>query len=199
MVNWMLTSFAPPFSLALPCLSHFSFQLTASWVAFTDEERLVGDAAKNQAPSNPSNTIFDAKRLIGRNWDDKTVQQDIKHFPYKVVNKNNKPMIQVKVKGDNKVFAPEEISAMVLGKMKEVAEAYLGKKVTHAVVTVPAYFNDAQRQATKDVSCFAVSPMSSNTRVLIPMSRSSLGRHHCGSHRCPYHQRAHRCCYRLRS
>lgn len=124
---------------------------TASWVAFTDEERLVGEAAKNQAPSNPYNTVFDAKRLIGRNFDDKAIQADIKHFPYKVVNKNNKPMIQVKVKGDNKVFAPEEISAMVLGKMKEVAESYLGKKVTHAVVTVPAYFNDAQRQATKDV------------------------------------------------
>lgn len=124
----------------------------ASWVAFTDEERLVGDAAKNQAPANPFNTVYDAKRLIGRNFDDKNVQQDIKHFPYRVVNKNNKPMIQVSVKGDNKVFAPEEISAMVLGKMKEVAEAYLGKKVTHAVVTVPAYFNDAQRQATKDVS-----------------------------------------------
>ncbi|KAI9024742.1 78 kDa glucose-regulated protein precursor [Hyaloraphidium curvatum] len=130
-------------------------RITPSWVAFTDEERLVGDAAKNQAPANPFNTVFDAKRLIGRNFDDKAVQQDIKHFPYKVVNKNNKPMIQVQVKGENKVFAPEEISAMVLGKMKEVAEAYLGKKVTHAVVTVPAYFNDAQRQATKDAGTIA--------------------------------------------
>ncbi|KXS14374.1 hsp70-like protein [Gonapodya prolifera JEL478] len=130
-------------------------RITPSWVAFTDEERLVGDAAKNQAPANPTNTIFDAKRLIGRNFDDKTVQQDLKHFPFKVVSKGNKPLITVKVKGEDKTFAPEEVSAMVLQKMKEIAESYLGKKVTHAVVTVPAYFTDAQRQATRDAGTIA--------------------------------------------
>ncbi|KAJ6256212.1 Endoplasmic reticulum chaperone [Drechslerella dactyloides] len=125
-------------------------RITPSWVAFTDEERLVGDAAKNQAAANPKRTIFDVKRLIGRKFNDPDVQKDIKHFPFDVVNKDGKPAIKVKVTGEERTFTPEEISAMVLGKMKEIAEAYLGKKVTHAVVTVPAYFNDAQRQATKD-------------------------------------------------
>ncbi|CAG8582626.1 12530_t:CDS:2, partial [Racocetra persica] len=130
-------------------------RITPSYVAFTDEERLVGDAAKNQAANNPTNTIFDAKRLIGRRFSDKEVQTDMKHFPFKVVDKDGKPAIQVQVKGEEKTFTPEEISAMVLGKMKEIAESYLGKKVTHAVVTVPAYFNDAQRQATKDAGTIA--------------------------------------------
>ncbi|CAI2170550.1 7047_t:CDS:2 [Funneliformis geosporum] len=130
-------------------------RITPSYVAFTDDERLVGDAAKNQFANNPQNTIFDAKRLIGRRFSDKEVQQDIKHFPFKVIDKDGKPAIQVTVKGEEKVFTPEEISAMVLGKMKEIAESYLGKKVTHAVVTVPAYFNDAQRQATKDAGTIA--------------------------------------------
>ena len=131
-------------------------RITPSVVAFTESgERLIGDAAKNQLTSNPEHTIFDVKRLIGREFDDPTVQHDIKFLPYKVINKNNKPYIKVKVSGEEKVFAPEEISAMVLGKMKEVAEAYLNKKVTHAVVTVPAYFNDAQRQATKDAGAIA--------------------------------------------
>ncbi|KAJ3139759.1 ATPase with role in protein import into the ER [Irineochytrium annulatum] len=130
-------------------------RITPSYVAFTDEERLVGDAAKNQAPMNPTNTIFDAKRLIGRRFDDQDVQNDMKHFPFKVVPKAGKPMIQIQVKGESKTFSPEEVSAMVLQKMKEVAEAYLGQKVTHAVVTVPAYFNDAQRQATKDAGTIA--------------------------------------------
>ncbi|KAI8808955.1 heat shock protein 70 family [Cladochytrium replicatum] len=130
-------------------------RITPSYVAFTDEERLVGDAAKNQAPLNPHNTIFDAKRLIGRRFNDKDVQNDMKNFPFIVISKDGKPMVQVKVKGAEKVFAPEEVSAMVLGKMKEIAEAYLGTKVTHAVVTVPAYFNDAQRQATKDAGAIA--------------------------------------------
>uniref|UniRef100_A0AAU0MUW0 Heat shock protein family A member 5 variant X1 n=1 Tax=Urechis unicinctus TaxID=6432 RepID=A0AAU0MUW0_UREUN len=126
-------------------------RITPSYVAFTPEgERLIGDAAKNQLTSNPENTIFDIKRLIGRRFDESTVQKDIKFFPFTVVNKNSKPHVQVQVNGENKVFASEEISAMVLLKMKETAEAYLGKTVTHAVVTVPAYFNDAQRQATKD-------------------------------------------------
>jgi len=127
-------------------------RITPSYVAFTAEgDRLIGDSAKNQLTSNPENTVFDAKRLIGRQFSEPAVQSDIKHFPFKVSNKNSKPHIEVMTGPDtNKVFAPEEISAMVLGKMKEVAEAYLGKEVTHAVVTVPAYFNDAQRQATKD-------------------------------------------------
>ncbi|RYP90019.1 hypothetical protein DL770_003864 [Monosporascus sp. CRB-9-2] len=130
-------------------------RITPSYVAFTEEERLVGDAAKQQAASNPTNTIFDVKRFIGRKFADKEVQNDIKHFPYKVIEKDGKPVIQVDVKGQAKQFTPEEISAVILGKMKEVAEAYLGKKVTHAVVTVPAYFNDNQRQATKDAGIIA--------------------------------------------
>jgi len=127
-------------------------RITPSYVAFTSEgERLIGDAAKNQLTSNPENTVFDAKRLIGREWSEKSVQSDIKYFPFKVFEKGSKPHIRVNVKeGESKTFAAEEISAMVLNKMKDIAEAYLGKKVTHAVVTVPAYFNDAQRQATKD-------------------------------------------------
>jgi len=128
-------------------------RITPSYVAFVQDtgDRLIGDSAKNQLTSNPENTVFDAKRLIGRTWSDKNVQIDLKTFPFKVINKNAKPHIEVNVNAEtSKVFAPEEISAMVLGKMKETAEAYLGKTVTHAVVTVPAYFNDAQRQATKD-------------------------------------------------
>src|SRR5438128_2672055 len=123
---------------------------TPSYVAFTQEERLIGDAAKNQVAMNPTNTVFDAKRLIGRNFNDTTVQNDMKHWPFKVVNKSNKPYIEVEYKGEAKQFSPEEISSMVLLKMKETAEAYLGKTVTEAVITVPAYFNDSQRQATKD-------------------------------------------------
>ena len=130
-------------------------RITPSYVAFTDEERLIGDAAKNQAASNTNNTIFDIKRLIGLQYNDPTVQRDIKHLPYKVVNKGNKPIVEVTVKGEKKQFTPEEISGMILGKMKQIAEEYLGKKVTHAVVTVPAYFNDAQRQATKDAGAIA--------------------------------------------
>ncbi|ETE59912.1 78 kDa glucose-regulated protein [Ophiophagus hannah] len=132
-------------------------RITPSYVAFTPEgERLIGDAAKNQLTSNPENTVFDAKRLIGRTWNDPSVQQDIKYLPFKVIEKKAKPYIQVDIGGgQTKTFAPEEISAMVLTKMKETAEAYLGKKVTHAVVTVPAYFNDAQRQATKDAGTIA--------------------------------------------
>jgi len=131
-------------------------RITPSYVAFTsDGERLIGDAAKNQLTSNPENTVFDAKRLIGREFKDSSVQQDMKYWPFNVVDKNTKPHIKVDVSGDKKLFAPEEISAMVLIKMKEIAEAYLGKKVTHAVVTVPAYFNDAQRQATKDAGTIA--------------------------------------------
>merc|ERR1712042_366730 len=132
-------------------------RITPSYVAFTAEgERLIGDAAKNQLTSNPENTVFDAKRLIGREWGDSSVQHDAKYFPFKLLEKNKKPHIHVKTgEGKTQDFAAEEISAMVLTKMKETAEAYLGKKVTHAVVTVPAYFNDAQRQATKDAGVIA--------------------------------------------
>jgi len=131
-------------------------RITPSYVAFTAEgERLIGDAAKNQLTTNPENTVFDAKRLIGREWTDKAVQHDIKYFPFKVIDKNTKPHVVLDTNEGEKVFAAEEISAMVLLKMKETAEAYLGKKVTHAVVTVPAYFNDAQRQATKDAGAIA--------------------------------------------
>ncbi|KAJ6028623.1 Endoplasmic reticulum chaperone BiP [Penicillium herquei] len=130
-------------------------RITPSYVAFTDEERLVGDAAKNQYAANPTNTVFDIKRLIGRKFDDRDTQKDAKHFPFKVVNKDGKPNVKVEVNNTPKVFTPEEVSAMILGKMKDIAESYLGKTVTHAVVTVPAYFNDAQRQATKDAGTIA--------------------------------------------
>ncbi|XP_057661256.1 heat shock protein 70 A1-like [Diorhabda carinulata] len=128
---------------------------TPSYVAFTDTERLLGDAAKNQVAMNPSNTVFDAKRLIGRKYDDPKIKQDIQHWPFKVVNDCGKPKIQVEYKGERKTFAPEEISSMVLTKMKETAEAYLGTSVRDAVITVPAYFNDSQRQATKDAGAIA--------------------------------------------
>merc|ERR1739848_469316 len=131
-------------------------RITPSYVAFTAEgERLIGDAAKNQLTTNPENTVFDAKRLIGREWTDSAVQHDIKYFPFKVIEKTSKPHIVLDTPGGEKVFAAEEISSMVLTKMKETAEAYLGKPVTHAVITVPAYFNDAQRQATKDAGIIA--------------------------------------------
>ncbi len=147
---------------------------TPSYVAFTETERLVGDGAKNQVASNPQNTIFDAKRLIGRKFDDPVVVADKKYWPFTIVNDKEKPKIEVQFKGLTKIFAPEEISAMVLGKMKETAENFLGKKVfsyyyisfiyftlyyllqiTDAVITVPAYFNDSQRQATKDAGTIA--------------------------------------------
>ncbi|KAK3489847.1 heat shock protein 70 [Neurospora hispaniola] len=128
---------------------------TPSFVAFTDTERLVGDAAKNQVAMNPANTVFDAKRLIGRKFSDPEVQADMKHFPFKVIDRGGKPVIQVEFKGETKVFTPEEISAMILQKMKETAEAYLGGTVNNAVITVPAYFNDSQRQATKDAGLIA--------------------------------------------
>merc|ERR1711968_404400 len=113
-------------------------------------ERLVGDAAKNQATINPENTVFDVKRLIGRNFKDKTVQVDKKLFPFQLVNKKGKPFVQVSINGEKKTFAPEEVSSMILQKMRSTAEGYLDKEIKNAVVTVPAYFNDAQRQATKD-------------------------------------------------
>jgi len=128
---------------------------TPSYVAFTDSERLIGDAAKNQVAMNPENTIFDAKRLIGRKFNEESVAKDMKHWPFKVTNVEGRPKIQVEYKGETKLFFPEEISSMVLTKMKETAESYLGKTVQDAVVTVPAYFNDSQRQATKDAGTIA--------------------------------------------
>ena len=128
---------------------------TPSHVAFTDTERLIGETAKQQVARNPKGSIFDAKRLIGRSYDDKLIHSDMKHWPFSVVNKAGKPHIKVPVKGEDKVFTPEAISSMVLTKMKETAEAYLGQTVTDAVITVPAYFNDSQRQATKDAGSIA--------------------------------------------
>ena len=129
---------------------------TPSYVAFTDCERIIGDGAKNQAAVNPSNTVFDAKRLIGRRYNDKETQSDIKHFPFNVSdNGENKPIINISYKNEEKTFLPEEISSMVLVKMKEIAEAYIGDEVKKAVITVPAYFNDAQRNATKDAGTIA--------------------------------------------
>lgn len=130
-------------------------RITPSYVAFSESERLIGDAAKNQATTNPTRTIYDVKRLIGRKYSDKEVQRDAKLVSYKVVDKAAKPYVEVEISGDKKVFSPEEISAMILTKMKDTAEAYLGKTIKNAVVTVPAYFNDAQRQATKDAGVIA--------------------------------------------
>merc|ERR1712066_620997 len=128
---------------------------TPSYVAFTDTERLIGDAAKNQVAMNPNNTIFDAKRLIGRKFNDSTVQSDRKHWPFQVVEQNSLARLKVEYQSEEKTFTPEEISSMVLVKMKETAEAYLGTSVNEAVITVPAYFNDSQRQATKDAGVIA--------------------------------------------
>ncbi len=128
---------------------------TPSYVSFTDTERLIGDGAKSQSSKNPENTIFEVKRLIGRNFEDSSVQGDMKNFPFEVVSQDGKPYVQATYKSELKTFSPEEISSMVLVKMKEVAEAYIGETVTDAVVTVPAYFNDSQRQATKDAGAIA--------------------------------------------
>jgi len=129
---------------------------TPSWVAFTDEERFIGMVAKNQFSYNPENTVFDSKRMIGKYYDDSTIQNDIKHYPFKVIKgENNKPLICIKFKNENKEFTPEEISAMILSDLKNTAEAYLGCEIKNAVVTVPAYFNDAQRRATKDAGAIA--------------------------------------------
>ncbi|CAI4968924.1 ANL_collapsed_G0045510.mRNA.1.CDS.1 [Saccharomyces cerevisiae] len=130
-------------------------RVTPSFVAFTPEERLIGDAAKNQAALNPRNTVFDAKRLIGRRFDDESVQKDMKTWPFKVIDVDGNPVIEVQYLEETKTFSPQEISAMVLSKMKEIAEAKIGKKVEKAVITVPAYFNDAQRQATKDAGAIS--------------------------------------------
>ena len=131
--------------------NEFGNRITPSFVAWTDEERLVGEAAKNQAHLNPKRSVYVVKRLIGRAFDEKEVQRDLKWLPYDVVSKGGKPYIRARVQGgEEKTLSPEEISAMILVKMKEIAENYLGREVKHAVITVPAYFNDQQRQATKD-------------------------------------------------
>ena len=129
---------------------------TPSYVAFTETERLIGDGAKNQASNNPTNTVYDAKRLIGRKFDDVALQSDIKLFPFNVVDDgNNKPLINASYRGESKEYRPEEISSMVLTKMKDIAEAYIGETVNDVVITVPAYFNDSQRQSTKDAAAIA--------------------------------------------
>ena len=128
---------------------------TPSYVAFTDTEKLVGLAAKNQYAMNPKNTVYEVKRLMGRKYDDPEVQEDIKRFTYKVINQNGYPVIEVEYKHKIEHFTPEQISAMILTKMKETAEEFLGCKINKAVITVPAYFNDAQRQATKDAGTIA--------------------------------------------
>jgi len=130
-------------------------RITPSYVAFTSTERLIGDAAKNQVASNPENTVYDAKRLIGRKYSDRTVKADMKLWPFEIFDKDTKPYIRVDYKGKKQTFAAEEISAMVLTKMKNIAEDYLGKDITHAVITVPAYFDDSQRQSTKDAGTIA--------------------------------------------
>lgn len=128
---------------------------TPSFVSFTSEERLLGNPAKTLAASNAKNTVYDAKRLIGRNYNDSHMKEEMKHFSYDIVDKNNKPIIEVEYKNERKQFTPEEISSMILYKMKEVAETFLGETVIDAVITVPAYFNDSQRQATKDAGVIA--------------------------------------------
>merc|ERR1711871_490339 len=130
-------------------------RIPPSVVAFTKEGRLVGEAAKNQAALDPSNTVYDAKRLIGRNFYDETVQADMKHWPFEIKNKDGKPVIQVEVEGKPKEFAAEEVSSMILAKMRKIAEGYLGTSVNNAVITCPAYFNDQQRASTKDAGQIA--------------------------------------------
>ncbi len=130
-------------------------RITPSVVAFTDDERLVGEAAKNQAALNPKRTIYSVKRLIGRKFNDKEVQMDKKLVSYEIANKDGKPYVEIEVKGQKKLYSPEEISAMILTKMKQIAENFLGREVKNAVITVPAYFNDSQRQSTKDAGTIA--------------------------------------------
>ena len=128
---------------------------TPSYVGFSDTERLIGASAKIASTTNPTNTVYDAKRMIGRDFSDEKLQEDMKQFSFQVVDHNNKPKIKVNYKGEDKEFTPEEISAMILTKMKQTAELYLGHPVKNAVITVPAYFNDSQRQATKDAGVIA--------------------------------------------
>lgn len=128
---------------------------TPSYVGFTETERLIGAGAKNAATSNPKNTVYDAKRMIGRDFNDQKIQEDMKHYSFDVVDRSNKPKVSVMYKGEQKEFTPEEISAMILTKMKSTAEDFVGHEIKNAVITVPAYFNDSQRQATKDAGAIA--------------------------------------------
>jgi heat shock protein 5 len=135
--------------------NEFGNRITPSYVAFTDDERMVGEAAKNQALIEPKRSIFVIKRLVGRKFDDNEVQRDVKWLPYDVISKGGKPYVSIETKEGKKQLSPEEVSSMILVKMRQVAESYLGQDVKYAVVTVPAYFNDAQRQATKDAGVIA--------------------------------------------
>jgi len=128
---------------------------TPSYVGFTETERLIGAGAKNAASSNPKNTVYDAKRMIGRDFSDQKIQEDTKHYSFDIVDRSNKPKVSVMYKGEQKEFTPEEISAMILTKMKSTAEDFVGHEIKNAVITVPAYFNDSQRQATKDAGAIA--------------------------------------------
>lgn len=199
---------------------------TPSYVAFTESERLIGDGAKNQAAMNPRNTVFDAKRLIGRRFDDPDVKKDMQSWPFKVVDKDGSPYIEVDYLGSTKQFAPQEISSMVLLKMKEIAEAKIGKEVQKAVVTVPAYFNDSQRLATKDAGTYTCGACNDYAETFHAKSerppvpcRQRLDSGPCWmstpprmfartqanhrldrwSRRAAYHQRADRRCHCLRS
>ncbi|KZT58213.1 HSP70-domain-containing protein [Calocera cornea HHB12733] len=157
----------------MPGISDQGNRTTPSYVSVSDTERLIGDAAKNQVAMNPHNTVFDAKRLIGRKFDDAEVQSDIKHFPFTILNQGGKAMIQVKFKGEKKTFLPEEISSMVLLKMKETAKSYLGQTITNTVVTVPAYFNNSQHQVMKDAGVISGMHIA-GVAVLPPLSDSLL-------------------------
>ena len=130
-------------------------RITPSYVSFQDDERLIGDGAKNASTQNPLNTVYEIKRMIGREYNDPVLQRDLKLLPYTVLNEKGRPKVKVSFMNEDKSFSPEEISAMILTKMKDIAESYLGKKVTDAVITVPAYFNDSQRQSTKDAGLIA--------------------------------------------
>ena len=130
-------------------------RITPSIVAYTEEERLIGNSAANQISMNPTNTIYGAKRILGKRFDDKQLQNDTKNFPFKIINKDNKPMIEVNYKNDVKLVSAEEISAAVLSAMKKTAEDYLGQEVKNCVITVPAHFNNEQREATKDCAVIA--------------------------------------------
>ena len=130
-------------------------RITPSYVAFTNNGRLIGEAAKNQAAKNPNNTVFDIKRLIGRKYRDSTVRADMKHWPFTIIYDGGKPKVLVEYRDERRSFAPEEISSMILSKMKTIAEARLGTKISEAVITVPAYFNDSQRRATGDAAAIA--------------------------------------------
>jgi heat shock protein 1/8 len=156
---------------------------TPSYVSFTEKERLIGDGAKSASSQNPINTVYDAKRLIGRDYSNSSLQDDMKSLSYTIVNDSNKPKIQVEYLGEQKTFTPEEISSMILGRLKEDAESYLGESVKDAVITVPAYFNDAQRQATKDAALIAgLNPLRIINEPTAAALAYGLDKSHSGEH-----------------